>query len=76
MRNIADDIETGLEMLAVGVFVATENALAEQRLRGAILQHNARVAAVRAQRARNRAAQAELGNHLMAGWLADREQLH
>ena len=74
-HRTADHLELGLDLLAYGAFIAGERALAEGRVRGQINAHNAGVAAVRAQRARERAARDALGQQLLAGWLADRERL-
>jgi hypothetical protein len=75
-KDFADHLEIGINLLAIGAFVASERVAARQRLRREILQHNADVAAERAARARRRAAEAELGAELLAGWLQDRAQLH
>jgi len=74
--RIADDIETGLDVLAVVAWGAMERVAADNRMRREILQHNAAVANARAARARQKAAQEALGAELLAGWLNDREQLH
>lgn len=75
-RDFADDIETGLDILALVAWGTMERVAAENRLRREILAHNAAVARARAQRARRRAADEALGAELLAGWLSDREQLH
>ena len=74
--RIADDIETGLDILAVVVWGASERVAADNRMRREILQHNAAVANARAARARKQAADEALGAQLMAGWLQDRADLH
>ena len=68
--------DVGLDILAVVAWGAMERVAADNRLRRDILAHNAAVARARAARARQKAAQEALGAELMAGWLADREQLH
>ena len=73
--RIAGGFETGGLMLALAVHAAGEQALARARMRREILQHNARVAAVRAARARRHAAAEAKRRELMSMWLRDREQL-
>ena len=71
----ADAMETGINLLAVAVMIATQRAAADRQLRHEILQHNAAVARARAARASQRAAADELGRALLAEWASDRRRL-
>ena len=75
-RDTADNIELGLDLFAIAAFGAMNAVSEHNRLRRGINAHNRQVAAARAARARRRARRDVLGRELMAGWLADREQLH
>ena len=77
--RIADTFETGGLLVALAIHGAGEAALARAHARREILQHNARVAAVRAARARKRSAaetrrhdEIALGQKLMGRFLENR----
>ena len=68
----ADNLETVADLAAVGVWVASENMVAELKDRAYVAGHNAHVARVRAARAARRDAQIRLGRDLQARYLASR----
>lgn len=77
--RIADGFEVGAMFVAFAAHAAGEAAISRARTRREILEHNARVATVRAARAHRRAAAEKrrrtedaLGQRLMSKYLDDR----
>jgi hypothetical protein len=71
-RDFAGNLETAVNILAIGAFVASERVAADNRVRREILQQNAGVAAGSAQRAARREAQLQLGRDLQQRFLESR----
>jgi hypothetical protein len=73
--HTADAMETGLNLLALGVMIAGQRVADDAHLRHEILAHNAGVARARAARVAKRQADDALGRALLLEWAADRRRL-